>query len=173
MSLKLITLQQQVPEAVRLLYEDSFPITEKRPWHRQLMLIGQHKLSVASIHWDDVFMGLLIYWQLRGFIFIEYFAVTPDARGNGIGSSVIKEMQRLHPVIILESEPAGAGVMAIRRLGFYEKLGFAIFPFAYYQPPYIPDGDFLPMTLMQYGTTTTEQVFREVKQTIYREVYEL
>lgn len=153
------------------LYEESFPAKERRPWPQQLALIQANRLCLLHIEWDHAFMGMLTYWQFPAFVFIEHFAVIPASRGKGIGAAVIKELQQRFPVLVLETETAAAGPLAIRRQGFYEKLGFAAFPFSYHQPPYIAGENSIPMLLMQYGGNTTAESFLATRQLIYRKVY--
>jgi ribosomal protein S18 acetylase RimI-like enzyme len=171
MSLLLHRLQQNIPPLVQQLYEESFPAKERRPWPQQLALVQANRLCLLYIEWDRVFVGMLTYWQLPAFVFIEHFAVTPASRGKGIGAAVIKAMQQRFPVLVLETETAAAGPLAVRRQGFYEKLGFTAFPFSYQQPPYIAGENSLPMLLMQCGSSTTAESFLATRQLVYQEVY--
>ena len=61
--------------------------------------------------------------------------------------------------------------MAQRRIGFYQRQGFALWNYPYLQPPYRQGDDFLPMYLMVYGNLQCEKDVEQVKDCIYREVY--
>jgi hypothetical protein len=61
--------------------------------------------------------------------------------------------------------------MAQRRINFYKRQGFVLWEKPYLQPPYRPGDDYLPMLLMAHGNLERERDFETVKNSIYREVY--
>lgn len=73
--------------------------------------------------------------------------------------------------MVLEVEPP-VTEQAIRRIKFYERLGYQTFPDAYYQPAYHEGYPPLELRLMQKGLTPGE-TFLSIKNQLYKYVYNL
>jgi ribosomal protein S18 acetylase RimI-like enzyme len=152
---------------VQALYTSSFPSEERRNITAQQELLQNGALRLSHVEKDGVFAGFVFYWTLTDFTFIEHFAIDNSQRGGGIGSAVIG----LFPgAIVLEVEPP-LTPGAIRRIHFYERLGFKAWEHAYLQPAYHAGGAPLKMLLMQKGMSPEEHTFNIVSNEIYREVY--
>ncbi|RFM27178.1 GNAT family N-acetyltransferase [Deminuibacter soli] len=171
MQVQLIQHTTDIPAAVHALYESSFPATERRPWHLQTILAATGSLQLASVNVQHQFGGMVSWWLLPGFVFIEHIAVRETLRGQGIGAAVIQLLQQQYRLLVLESEHEHQSPFAKRRIGFYQKLGFTIFPYPYLQPPYTKDAMFVPMHLLHSGSDNSEAGFRHVKEMVYRKVY--
>ncbi|NSL88614.1 GNAT family N-acetyltransferase [Chitinophaga sp. Mgbs1] len=156
-------------EAVRELYEASFPLEEKRPWDSLSELLKHDRLRLLTLDKEGVFGGFLFYWQLPDYFFIEYFAVHPDMRGGGTGSHVMRLLEEQTGGIVLEVEPP-LTAQAVRRIAFYERLGYQAFPEVYHQPPHHKGFPPLELRLMQKGLTPGE-TFLQVKNQLYKYVY--
>ncbi|HVI43632.1 MAG TPA: GNAT family N-acetyltransferase [Chitinophaga sp.] len=160
-------------EDIRELYEDTFPHEEKRNWSRQLQLMAAGKLQLLRLHDDnDVFAGFIFYWNLHDFIFIEYFAIHPAMRGGGMGSQIMQQLDEQFTHIVLEVEPPITET-AIRRIVFYERLGYITFPQIYHQPPHHDGYPPLELRLMQKGLVMDEKAFSRIKERLYCEVYNI
>lgn len=161
-----------IPDHVAHLYELSFPPEERRLLPAQQCLLDKGALCLSTITKAGTFAGFIFYWQLTDFIFIEHFAIEPGQRGGGIGRNVIRLLEEQHPYIVLEVEPPQTAD-AIRRIHFYEQLGFTAYPYTYLQPPYLAGGEALPMWLMQKGMSPEEHTFSKIRTEIYCEAYGL
>ncbi len=159
-----------VEEAVKALYEDAFPLQERRPWDQQLALVASGKLKLLRINREDAFAGFIFYWQLPTFSFIEHFAIHPDKRGGGAGTAVMQVMEARLKQIVLEVEPP-ATEQAIRRIKFYERLGYHTFPEPYQQPSYYPEFPPLDLRLMQKGLDPAAARFTNIRDQLYKYVY--
>lgn len=159
-----------IPDQVIQLYEQAFPVEERRNLSAQQTLLNSGALRLALLEKDGLFAGFVFYWQLTDFAFIEHFAVSADQRGAGIGSGVMRLMEQEYPCIVLEVEPPHT-IDAQRRIRFYEGLGFTAYTFSYLQPPYQAGGQPLPMLLMQKGMPPEEHTFSKISTEIYLEVY--
>lgn len=155
-------LQQAFPpEEYRDLAEWRRYTDEKTLFHNHVILQG------------DEPMGLITYWTFDGFCYIEHFATAPAARNKGYGSKVLTLLQEmLNTPLVLEVEEPKTPI-AIRRIAFYERMGFVLWDKEYLQPPYRPGDDFLPLRLMAWGALDAIRDFTRIRQTIYREVYNL
>lgn len=157
-------------EAIKDLYEDAFPEEERRPWNQQLMLTASGKLQLLRIENDDRFAGFIFFWRLPDFSFIEHFAIHPGARGGGAGTQVMLQMEAELGGIVLEVEPP-VTEQAIRRIGFYERLGYQAFTEPYYQPSYYSRYPPLELRLMQKGLSPGIATFQTVKEALYKYAY--
>ena len=68
---------------------------------------------------------VLVYFEKKDFLFIDYILVHSKNRSGGIGSKVINQLKRKNKPIILEVEPVSVHDPDSRkRVHFYEKTGF-------------------------------------------------
>lgn len=171
MSIRFLPVYDTPPPAIKELYEQSFPLYERRPWPQQLELLKQKKIQLLQLEQEGVFAGFIFYWSLSEAILIEHFAIDPAGRGKGAGTHVMQHMATLFNTILLETEPAEAGQDAIRRIHFYEKLGYHMYPFPYQQPPYAAGYPSIAMNLMHNGTPETAPEFTKIQSEIYATVY--
>ena len=102
-------------------------------------------------------IGMISYWTMGDFYYIEHFAIDPSLRNGGYGKRVEVE------------EPNDE--MSTRRIHFYKRLEFTLHKKPYMQPPYRKGDNGLPMLLMTYGDIDMESDFEKVKKTLYKEVY--
>ncbi len=96
-------------------------------------------LSDPDFHADgiwsgDRFAGLIYYWQTPVGYYIEHLAVAPQLRGGQIGSKALSAFCADRRVV-LEIDPP-VDEISIRRLHFYERLGFMQNPQEYIHPSY-------------------------------------
>lgn len=120
---------------------------------------------------DDRPVGLLTWWDFGDFRYVEHFAILSSLRNAGYGRRVLELLARDSSVpLVLEAE-APETETARRRIGFYERAGFAVWDREYRQPPYRPGDGFLPMWLLVRGAPERLPDLRAVRGTIYREVY--
>ena len=96
-------------------------------------------------------IGMISYWTMGDFYYIEHFAIDPSLRNGGYGKRVLE--------------------MSTRRIHFYKRLEFTLHKKPYIQPPYRKGDSGLPMLLMTYGDIDMESDFEKVKKTLYKEVY--
>lgn len=116
-------------------------------------------------------IGLLNYWDLGGFYYIEHFVIDPNRRNEGYGRKLLEFLTRfLEKPIVLEVEHP-TDDMARRRINFYRRQGYTLWEEAYFQPPYKNGYNELPMYLMVQGDLKPEQDFDIVKRQIHRIVY--
>ncbi|MFY0252434.1 GNAT family N-acetyltransferase [Chitinophaga sp. 30R24] len=152
------------------LYEEAFPEQERRPWEKEQQLIAEGRLQLCHIVLDNTFVGFVCYWQLPLFSFIEHFAVHPQARGGGMGTQVMQLLEAALESIVLEVEPP-VTEQAIRRIIFYERLGYHTFKESYFQPSYSPDYPPLELRLMYKGLSSHIAEFTQVREQLYKHVY--
>ena len=119
----------------------------------------------------DTPIGILTYWDFDTFCYVEHFAIDPALRNAGWGACALALLKaRLQRPIVLEVE-LPVDELTHRRVSFYQRQGFELWPNPYQQPPYRPTDAYLPMRIMAWGSLSSLHDFEQVKQRIYTEVY--
>lgn len=157
---------------VEQLLTSAFPKEE----HRELDLQREHTDNNASfynniIFHNDIPVGFIAYWDFNDFYYIEHFAITPGQRDKGYGHKVLTYIdEKLRRPIVLEVE-VPVTELSIRRVSFYERLGYKLWEKQYQQPPYRKGGNYIPMYIMARGNLNCEKDFGRIKQRLYKDVY--
>ncbi len=152
------------------LYKESFPPEERRDMHQlEQMLAAVPEMFFNAVEEDGLLCGLASYWDLGDFYYMEHLAVFPEMRNRKIGQQILAYWQQhLHKPQLLEVEPA-VEEMACRRIGFYERNGYAVLYKDYVQPSYTADEDACPLWIM--GTDACPEIetyIERIKETVYR-----
>ena len=124
---------------------------------------------------EDGLQGFMSYWDFGSFVYLEHFAVQPSLRGKGLGFSLMQQL-RSHignRTLVLEAEPPELNEKAARRVGFYNRLGFSVNEYTYYQPPITDDQPPVRLIIMSAPERLSPQQFAEIRGTIYRDAYEI
>lgn len=155
------------------LYEASFPEKERRSREMLTRLMSEEKRMSFCAIVDNAgkVLGLLCYWDLGGFNYLEHLAVFPEMRGHGIGHELLDLVHaELDCLTVLEAEPADLDEIAARRIGFYERNGFHVADKDYIQPPYNKGGESFPLWILANRPVSAEDM-KKVKDTLVREIY--
>lgn len=172
---ELIRLQEtDTPEYlfVEKLLTEAFPEEERRDlpdFHTLTRCEGRFYNNVITD--NDSPIGLVTYWDLERFLYIEHFAILPALRNGGYGHRVLELLKnRLRRPIVLEAEPP-TEELARRRIAFYCRQGFILWQSPYLQPPYRNSDTPFPLCLMVCGNLNEATDFAYVRQTIHQTVY--
>jgi ribosomal protein S18 acetylase RimI-like enzyme len=158
---------------MQILYEGSFPVHERRRWEQlKGSILQQEAMQCLAIYDAEEVIGMLVCWQFSTFCFIEHLAVDPKRRGEQYGQRIMRWLlEKSNPLpVLLEVEPP-ADEWSRRRIGFYERLGFTLLPYAYRQPCYHEPGTFHDLKLMGYGDWADEGTIEKAVSLIHRQVY--
>lgn len=151
------------------LFQSSFPVNERRPLESLKKIISDESdVYCDAVLRNNVYVGLLVYWDFADFVYVEYLAVDPDIRGGGIGARILSQLRDgARKPVVLEVEPP-LNELAKRRIGFYERNGFVLLDNEYFQPSYglVPG---LELKLMSSGNLALD--ISEVIDIIHRRVY--
>lgn len=153
--LKKLSIKSAEHSVIRKIYEDSFPVNERREYDKILRLIGDNDAyMMEAVYDDDVVVGLISSWNLRGWRYVEHFAIDATQRGRGVGLRVLKLfIERSLSPIVLEVEPP-IDELSKRRVAFYNSVGFVLHDtHRYIQPPYGEGLDAVALKLMTYGAS--------------------
>ena len=105
------------------IYQNSFPQKEIRSLEDHLQALSDPHYTADGIWSDGRLIGILYYWTAPEYVYIEHLAISPDLRGANMGSRVLEAFCRKAGRIVLEIDPPETEI-AVRRLRFYERLGF-------------------------------------------------
>lgn len=156
------------------LYRGAFPAIERRNLGDLEHILNYDKnFEMDALLKDGEFVGFFNFWTFERFIFGEHFAIDSKMRGQNIGSEVVKKlMSKVNLPFVLEVEmPTDA--QSIRRIEFYERLGFKVLSHSYAQPYYDGSGKLLPMLLMSNNYHFADKHFGLIKKTVYKDVYQV
>ena len=118
------------PSLIQSLYLRAFPKEEQMPWFLVRFLILQRDVDVHGYYEGDRFCGFTFSAATEQVLFVLFFAVAEELRGQGYGSKILQLLQREKPgrtiVLNVELLDPGAENYAERcsRVAFYKKNGF-------------------------------------------------
>lgn len=99
-----------------------FPIEEMKSREHMETLLKERS---DIYHKDEGRYHVLMYAELKDFIFVDYLFVSKDARGQGLGHKLLEKLKQKGKPIILEVEPVNyEDSDTEKRLRFYKRNGF-------------------------------------------------
>lgn len=153
--------------------EYSFPETEHRSMNEHFAEFKRHSFRSMVLDNDGTIMGFMNFWELDGFVYLEHFAVAKEFRGQGLGTSLMDELKKISGTVILEAEPPEQSGTAARRVRFYERLGFFLNKYEYFQPPCADNEQPLPLSVMSYPNALSRAEFLRIRNELYRGAYDI
>lgn len=78
------------------LYLRAFPKSERKPFSLMVGKQAEGTMELLSIEEDLAFLGLAIFAHDKDIALLDYFAITDEMRGKGIGSRAIKALQKIY-----------------------------------------------------------------------------
>ena len=115
--------------AFKQLYHTAFPKSEQKPFFIIKKNAQRGIVEMLEIDEDGEFCGLAVTIHYKDLVLLDYFAITPEKKGKGIGSktlSLIKEKYKSNR-LLLEIEAIGEehpnNQQRIKRQAFYMNNG--------------------------------------------------
>ena len=143
------------------LYEEAFPSNEKRFLKEHLQLLTNASYTFQAIHKKDTLIGIIGFWEIEEFIFIEHFAIHPFVRGKNYGTLILSEFLKGKTHVILEIEPP-IDEQSFKRLHFYEKLGFVQNAIPHFQVPFRKGDTPIALELLSYQTPIKQDKYHSL-----------
>ena len=78
------------------LYLRAFPKEERKPFGLMLQKQTEGTMEILSIEEENTFLGLAIFAFDKDLALLDYFAISEEFRGQGIGSRAIKALQKIY-----------------------------------------------------------------------------
>ena len=123
-------------EKLRVLYEESFPEDEKKPFELLLQKRDERLVELLAVFDErDAFRALAIMALHGDIALLDYFAVVPQRRGMGIGGSALEALKEIYSGqrIVLEIEddelPSEDATLRVMRKNFYLKHDMRFMPY--------------------------------------------
>lgn len=155
-------------DQVYAIMEQSFPTDERRPCGEQKALLDIPEYAVYVTPLIDAFIAT---WEFDEFIFVEHFAVKSECRNTGLGSRMLSEfLEKQVKTVCLEVELPNTD-LAKRRIGFYERNGFFLNEYEYFQPPISSGKQIVPLRIMTSCGKADQVTFDRIRNILYKEVY--
>lgn len=155
------------------IFKNSFPEDERRSFEEQKILLNNALYNFNSIYDDNLLVGFVAFWSFNDFIFIEHLAIDKNLRGKGYGGKIVNDIiSKYGKIIILEVEKPMT-TDAVRRISFYENLGFHLNEHEYLQPALSENKNPVPLSLMSHPKNIDKKDFVKIKKIIYETVYNL
>ncbi len=80
-------------QAIKDLYDSSFPDDERIPWRRIVSELNESRLM--HVYYDDqMFVGLSYIFMHKNVAYLSYLAVSPQLRNRGYGSEILRLIQK-------------------------------------------------------------------------------
>lgn len=161
--------EQEKWNSVWNLYEESFPVSERRKIEDHLLACTDERFFPLSA-WDgDRLAGLLFFWEWNGYRYLEHLAVTPELRGQGYGSEMLRYLRDSEQTIILEIDPL-VNELSVRRLQFYERAGFTLTPYRFVHLPYRLEAQPQELLILSYPRMITKEAHNDFLRFVNDEV---
>lgn len=155
-------------DKVFAIMEQSFPTDERRPYGEQKKLLDNPAYSIYITPLLDAFIAA---WEFEDFVFIEHFAVDSSHRNTGLGSRILTEfLENQNKTVCLEVELPDTE-LSKRRIGFYERNGFFLNEYEYFQPPISKGKKIVPLKIMTSKEQASQATFEKIRNILYNEVY--
>lgn len=174
-SVNLTPIKTQHPSYpfVEQLFVDAFPPDERRPLPDQRSNTDNNTRFQCLLVTDrnQKPTGFITCWDLGICLYVEHFATSPEMRGAGIGSAILRDfLTKAGKPVVLEVEHPDTEI-ARRRIGFYRRNGFELWEDVdYIQPPYSPGQSAVPLLLMATPGLSREDASKIIA-AIHTQVY--
>lgn len=126
--MQLITARKNDLKQLKKLYKEAFPKEERYPFFLIQKRVKQGKAEILALE-EDGFAGLAIMMFYKDIAMLQFFAVSPDKRGNNLGSTTLKLLKERYAgkrlLIEIETLVPEANNYAdrVRRKSFYLRNG--------------------------------------------------
>ncbi len=148
-------------ESFDLVYEKmtaAFPYEERRDISDQKECLSNNFFKFSEIFDNETEVGFIALWVFPEFVFIEHIAIDENKRSGGYGSKAIELLKETYnKPIILEAE-APETEQQIKRIKFYDRLGFKINSYYYKQPSY-HGGEGVPLKILSFPELINQEEF--------------
>lgn len=131
----MITLESSLLEndlkLIKKLYLEAFPKEERKPFWLMMKKSRVGEMEILAIKDGEEILGLMITIPRFEAVLLDYFAVLPEKRGNGIGKRALELLREYcgGRTIVIEietpNESAPNNIERKSRFGFYQRCGFS------------------------------------------------
>ncbi len=112
------------------LYNEAFPTEEKIPFFMLLCKVNGKRAKFFTVFDGEIPVALLYNVYYRDIVYVFYFAVNRNLRGEGYGGRIMKTIRQKYKnrrlILAIEKPDGNYGnsTQRIKRLDFYNRCGF-------------------------------------------------
>ncbi len=160
-------------DAIYEIMSVSFPRCERRTKDGQRALFSLANYTVYGWYEQKRICAFLAAYTLAQWRFVEHLATDQTFRGQNIGHQLMEAYVNADPrKVVLEVEP-DENAITHRRIAFYKRLGFSLYPdFPYAQPSFHGEKA-VPLCLMVNDKHLKTDDLRAIQRSLYQDVYHL
>lgn len=164
-----LSMNDEIYSFLELLFDKN----ELRPKEQFEKRFQNHQCQIQTTYLSNQLVGVIIYYEMKDFILIEYFGIAGNWQSKGLGTKILKEFL-LHQdkIILLEVEPA-TDLLKQKRIEFYQRLGFYLNNEAYTMPSFTNKNEEIPLFVMSYPNKIDPIQFQKFNQEIKKYVYDI
>lgn len=151
----------RLTEAMKL-YEISFPNHEQREADSQRRILCHSEYHFDLIYDEDLFVGIILYWETEKFLYVEHFCIHPEMRNHRYGQRALELLNGKGKTVILEIDPP-VDEISIHRKVFYERAGYQENPFEHVHPPYHEGNAGHPLMILSCPDPITSSDYEQFK----------
>ena len=149
----------------------AFPYEERRDYIDQKECLNNPLFNFLEILDGNDAVGFIALWLFERFVYIEHIAIDESKRSGGSGTKTIELVKEAYKKpIILEAE-SPVTQQQIKRIRFYDRLGFKVNSYEYEQPSY-HGGEGVPLMILSFPELLDEEEFgiflTETKNQVYK-----
>lgn len=157
-NMKLIPITEERFDLVFSKMVAAFPYEERRDILDQKECLKNGYFKFFEIFDGETDVGFITLWVFEEFVFIEHIAIDEEKRAGGYGSKAIEFVKETYKKpVILEAE-APETEQQIKRIRFYNRLGFKMNDYDYEQPSY-HGGEGVPLKILSYPKLINQAEF--------------
>lgn len=143
------------------LYKSSFPTNEKRTIKEQETIMQKELYTFMACYKYDMFLGIIGFWKIDNYIFIEHFAIDKELRGQNYGSQILNDFFTKYSNIFLEIDPPICDISK-RRLNFYKSLGFVENNIHHIQVPFRKNDTPLILEILSLSNPLSQNIYNSI-----------
>ncbi|MDD2439936.1 MAG: GNAT family N-acetyltransferase [Methanosarcinaceae archaeon] len=137
----------------------AFPLPERRVLEQQLEIFEKRSYNLDAWIQKKQVIGFMGWWDFEQFRYVEHYAINPEYRARGYGSSFLQEwLSESRKKVILEIEPV-RDEKTQRRLNFYKKLAFVENDYKHLQPPFHKGGKAVLYEILSYPEKIQPEIY--------------
>ncbi len=156
--MKLIPIAEERFDLVFSKMTAAFPYEERRDILDQKECLNNNFFKFFEIFDNETDVGFIALWDFPEFVFIEHIAIDEKKRAGGYGSKSIELVKETYKKIIILEAEAPETEQQIKRIRFYDRLGFKINSYNYEQPSY-HGGESVPLKILSFPKLIDKEEF--------------
>lgn len=151
---------------------NNFPTKEIKEYEYMKDTFSAGAYQVLTLKEDDKIKGILSYYDGGEFVFVDYFAIDGNQKGQGLGSKMLKHfLQIANKSVFLEVEHP-EDEQSRRRIAFYQRNGLILNDqHDYFVPPVRSLKHRLYFHLMSYPQPISSEQFEQYYPKMLKLVY--